>query len=84
MCVKIIMVIWGSLGFFTNFFTSQAAETHGPACGLAVINGVVNPTEWSNASTKSFQMVNPNNQPVLEVPRRVIEATAKLVRTFQE
>lgn len=70
--LKIIMVIWVSLGFPPNYFTAHAADTYGPACGTAVIDGIANPAEWSGASAQTFQMVNPGNQQVLEATLRVM------------
>jgi hypothetical protein len=65
------VVTWVVLSFAPNSFLAQAADTYGPACGMATIDGIVNPVEWSGASTKTFQMINPNTQKVLEVTLRV-------------
>jgi hypothetical protein len=69
--VMILLVIWLTLIFSPNFYTALAADIYGPACGVAVIDGIANPAEWSGASTKTFQMVNPANQQVLEATIRV-------------
>lgn len=38
---------------------SAPGDVFGPACGMPVIDGVIHPEEWSNASTLTVQMVNP-------------------------
>lgn len=73
--VIVFMVIWISLGYFSNVYFAQAADTYSPGCGTPVIDGVINPAEWNGAATKSFQMVNPNKQQVIEVTLRILHDT---------
>jgi hypothetical protein len=68
----VLLAIWFSWEFLPYSFIAQAADIYGPACGKAVIDGIINPTEWTGASTKTFQMVNPNNQQVFEVTLRIV------------
>jgi hypothetical protein len=70
--VIILLFNWFSPDFLPNSFVAQAADSYGPACGGAVIDGLVNPAEWSGASTKTFLMVNPANQQTLECTLRVM------------
>lgn len=66
------------LGYLVQFgispysFIAQAADIYSPVCGKAVIDGIVNPAEWSGVSTKTFLMVDPRNQQTLECTLRVM------------
>lgn len=48
-----------NLSYAPAYVSAHSADVFGPACGAAVVDGKVNPGEWSSASTKTFQMVNP-------------------------
>ncbi len=37
--------------------STSAGEAFGPACGMATIDGRVDPQEWSSASSETFQMI---------------------------
>jgi hypothetical protein len=52
----VILLILGSPPMAAS---APAGDIFGPACGAAVIDGVIVPGEWSSASTRTFQMVNP-------------------------
>jgi len=41
--------------------SANAGDTFGPACGTAVMDGIVNPGEWSSAATQTFQMYSPGS-----------------------
>jgi hypothetical protein len=45
----------------TYSVSALTTETFGPACGAATIDGIVDPSEWSSASTQTFQMVPPGS-----------------------
>ena len=38
---------------------AHSGDVFGPACGIASLDGVVDPAEWSSASTMTFTMINP-------------------------
>ena len=38
--------------------SANSGETFGPACGAAILDGNINPGEWSSASRQTFQMTN--------------------------
>lgn len=42
--------------------SAYPGETFGPACGIAAIDGNINPVEWLNASTQTFLMVSPGGE----------------------
>jgi hypothetical protein len=46
-----------NLEYLTIDVSARAADVFGPACGSAVMDGIVNPQEWSGASMQTFQMV---------------------------
>ena len=43
--------------------SAHAVDVFGPACGKATIDGKVNVSEWSSASTKTFTMKSPGGAP---------------------
>ncbi len=61
-----------SLGFPPCAFLARAVDVFGPACGSAVLDGIVDPSEWARAAAKTFQMVNPGNQKIFEATLRVM------------
>jgi hypothetical protein len=38
--------------------SAHTSDTYGPACGAAIIDGVVDPAEWASASVKTFHMIS--------------------------
>lgn len=61
-----------SLGFPPCAFLARAVDVFGPACGSAVIDGIVDPGEWARAATKTFPMLDNANNPVFEATLRVM------------
>lgn len=45
------------LEYGTIAVSARAADGFGPTCGSAVMDGIVDPQEWSDASMQTFQMV---------------------------
>jgi len=43
--------------------SAHSGNIFSTACGVAAIDGNVNPAEWSSASTQTFQMVSPGGAP---------------------
>ncbi len=46
-----------------TFASARSTAVFGPACGAPTIDGVVDPVEWSGASTQTFQMVGGSGTP---------------------
>jgi hypothetical protein len=54
-CTVLILV----LKIPTMHVSADPGVSFGPGCGKAVLDGYVNPVEWSTAATQTFQMVSP-------------------------
>ena len=57
--IAAITVIVSILKTPSSHVSAHSGNIFGPACGMATINGNVDPAEWSSASTQTFQMVSP-------------------------
>ena len=59
----ILLVALLSLVFSTHPVTARTDDSYGPACGIAVMDGIVDPAEWSSAATQTFTMVPGTGEP---------------------
>jgi hypothetical protein len=53
----ILLAFLLSLGSSAHPATARTDDSYGPACGVAYMDGVVNPAEWSSATTQTVSMV---------------------------
>ena len=54
--------------------SAHSGDVFGSACGMATIDGNVGSVEWSNASTRTFQMVSPGGAPPFTVTLHIMNS----------
>jgi hypothetical protein len=62
--------------------SAYSGDIFGPACGAAVMDGQVNPVEWSSASSQTFEMISPGGTPAFTGTLYVMNSGTNLYMGF--
>ncbi len=62
MAIAVITILVSNMRFPPGTASAHSGDVFGPACGVATLDGVINPGEWSSASKQTFQMYSPGSE----------------------
>jgi hypothetical protein len=77
------MLVLGSMGIRSvTKVSAHSGDVFGPACGVAVVDGQVNESEWASATMQTFQMIVPGTATPLTGTLRVMNGAYYLYYAF--